>query len=99
MFLAIQKQIDDVRYACRQLFGYSLNFTKVAELKNNYGQWQSVDHNLLRLKFYENRNCHIWLNSLVHIRLNQVLNILYPDQVGFKENVKTKRKAFVQHLE
>ncbi|HCA5183261.1 TPA: DUF4942 domain-containing protein [Acinetobacter baumannii] len=95
----IQKQLDDVRFACRQLFGYSLNFTKAAELKNNYGQWQSVDHNLLRLKFYENGNCHIWFNVKVVERLNQVLNLLYPDQLGSSDQMKVKRRGFEEELE
>ena len=78
----------------RQLFGKPLDHTRLDKLRLHRGIWHSIDDNLLRIKIYENGNCHILFNQCVVDRINQVLNLLYPNQIGIDPNVKHKRRAY-----
>lgn len=86
--------VEEVRFIARQLYGKSLDYIRIDNLKLDCGIWHSIDDNLLRLKFYENGNCHILFNQCIIDRINQVLNILYPNQIGIDPNVKHKRRAY-----
>lgn len=86
--------VEEVRFIARQLFGKPLDHTKISEIRLHRGIWHSIDDNLLRLKLYENGNCHVLFNQCVVDRINQVLNILYPNQIGTDPNIKHKRRAY-----
>lgn len=86
--------VEEVRFIARQLYGKPLDHTKIDKLRLERGIWHSMDDNLLRLKFYENGNCHILFNQCVVDRINQVLNLLYPNQIGTDPNIKHKRRAY-----
>lgn len=90
--------IDDLRYACRQAFGKSLDFTKIGDEARNYGVWMSFDYELVRIKLYQNGNYHIWLNQAVLERFNQVLSLLYPTHIGMDYKA-LKRRAFEAPIE
>lgn len=91
--------LDEVRFISRQLFDFNLDFIKSEKLPNGYGEWQSFDNNLLKLKFYENGNCHIWFNQCLIERINSVLNLLYPNQIGKSTKLKHKRRAYDEPLD
>ena len=86
--------VEEVRFIARQLFGKPLDHTRLDKLRLDRGIWHSIDDNLLRIKIYENGNCHILFNQCVVDRINQVLNLLYPNQIGIDPNVKHKRRAY-----
>lgn len=92
----INNLVDEVRLICRQIFSKPIdkeNFKKI-EKHRELHTWINIDHNLLRIKFYENGNCHILFNKIVIDRINEILNLLYPNQVGININGH-KRKAFI----
>lgn len=86
--------VEEVRFIARQLFGKPLDHTRIDKLGLHRGFWHSIDDNLLRIKIYENGNCHILFNQCVVDRINHVLNILYPNQIGIDPKVTHKRRAF-----
>ena len=91
------KAIYEVRFIARQLFGLSIDFN--ADINSIYHyDWHSIDHNLLKVKFYSNGNCHIWFNQCLIERINSILNILYPDQIGTGK-YKHKRRAFDEPID
>lgn len=90
--------IDDLRYACRQAFGKSLDFNKIGNESRNYGEWMTFDHDLVRIKLYQNGNYHIWLNQAVLERFNEVLSLLYPSHIGMDYKA-VKRRAFDAPIE
>lgn len=92
------RSIDEVRFIARQLFNLDITFEKAETLPNAYGEWQSIDNNLLKVKFYENGNCHVWFNQCLIDRINVVLNLIYPNQVGTSSLLKHKRRAYDEPL-
>lgn len=94
--------INDLRCVIAKFMGrdepkWFISSKLVADLRNNWGEWVSIDGGALRIRLYKKGTAHLEVHPDMAWRLNCVLAKLYPLAIPaqFRQRPKKKAKEFV----
>lgn len=90
--------INDLRAVIAKFMGrdeprYSASSRLVETLKDNWGQWVTVDGGALKIRLYKKGTAHMEIHPDMAWRLNAILAHLHPMAIPAEFRVKPKRKA------
>lgn len=93
--------INDLRCVVAKFMGrdepkYYASARLVETLKNNWGQWVTIDGGALKIRLYKKGTAHMEVHPDMAWRLNQILAHLYPLAIPaeFRQKPKRRVKAF-----
>lgn len=87
--------LKDLRYSLQQIYNLPLDVTDTQNLVyacKGY-DWESIDHDLIRMKSFKNGNVHIHLSDIVYIKFNEILALLNKNILDY-DTSKVKRKTY-----
>lgn len=94
--------INDLRCVIAKFMGrdepkWFVSSKLVADLRNNWGEWVSIDGGALRIRLHKKGTAHLEVHPDMAWRLNCVLAKLYPLAIPaqFRQRPKKKAKEFV----
>lgn len=90
--------INDLRCVIAKFMGrdepkYYASARLIETLKNNWGQWVTVDGGALKIRLYKKGTAHLEVHPDMAWRLNQILAHLYPLAIPAEFRQKPKRKV------
>ena len=90
--------INDLRCVIAKFMGrdepkYDASLYLVQALKNNWGEWTTIDGGALKIRLYKKGAAHMEVHPDIAWRLNQVLASLHPLAIPAEFRQKPKRRA------
>ena len=90
--------INDLRCVIAKFMGrdepkYDASLYLVQALKNNWGEWTTIDGGALKIRLYKKGTAHMEVHPDLAWRLNQVLASLHPLAIPAEFRQKPKRRA------
>lgn len=93
--------INDLRAVISKFMGrdepkYHVSARLIEALKNNWGEWVTIDGGALKIRLYKKGTAHMEIHPDMAWRLNQILAHLYPLAIPaqFRQRPKKKVKEF-----
>lgn len=90
--------INDLRAVIAKFMGrdepkYYVSARLIETLKNNWGEWVTIDGGALKIRLYKKGTAHMEIHPDMAWRLNQILAHLYPLAIPAEFRQKPKRKV------
>ena len=90
--------INDLRAVIAKFMGrdepkFNASHRLIETLKNNWGEWVTIDGGALKIRLYKKGTAHMEIHPDMAWRLNQILAHLYPLAIPAEFRQKPKRKV------